>query len=101
VGGVALDAKARVDRVVQSNEVDEHEHEGDETRYAAMMGMSAGIDRLMKRRPKPGHWNTVSVTIAKAMMPLQLQAVIVITGTSVFLTRGRNGSLRSGRANLM
>jgi hypothetical protein len=33
----------------------------------------------------PGHWNTVSVMMAKAISPPSCSPVIAITGTSVFL----------------
>ena len=53
----------------------------------------------------PGHWNTVSVMIAKAMMAPSCRPVMVITGTSVFLSAWPKWTARSvrprARANLM
>jgi hypothetical protein len=40
----------------------------------------------MKSSPIPGHWNTVSVTMAKAMMAPSCRPVMVMTGTSVFFS---------------
>ena len=39
-----------------------------------MTGMSAYCTACMNSRPMPGHWNTVSVMIAKAMIDAELQA---------------------------
>ena len=55
-------------------------------RYAAITGMSAKFTAWMNKSPMPGHWNTVSVMIAKAMIEPSCSPVIVITGTSVFLS---------------
>ncbi len=41
----------------------------------------------MNSKPTPGHWNTVSVMMAKAMMEPSCRPVMVMTGTSVFLQR--------------
>ena len=53
----------------------------------------------------PGHWNTVSVMIAKAMIEPSCRPVIVITGTSVFFSAWPKLIARSvrprARANLM
>ena len=53
----------------------------------------------------PGHWKTVSVMIANAISPPSCSPVIVITGTSVFLSAWPKWTMRSGspraRANLM
>jgi hypothetical protein len=40
----------------------------------------------MNSRPTPGHWNTVSVMMAKAMIEPICRPVMVITGTSVFFS---------------
>ena len=74
-------------------------------RYAAITGMSANCTAWMKSSPMPGHWNTVSVMIAKAMMPPSCRPVMVITGTSVFRSAWPKLTVRSvsprARANLM
>ena len=74
-------------------------------RYAAITGMSANCTAWMKSSPMPGHWNTVSVMIAKAMMPPSCRPVMVITGTSVFFSAWPKFTARSvrprARANLM
>ena len=59
----------------------------------------------MNNNPMPGHWNTVSVMMAKAMMAPSCSPVMVITGTSVFFRAWPKWMVRSGspraRANLM
>ena len=40
----------------------------------------------MNSRPMPGHWNTVSVMMAKAISAPSCRPVMVITGTSVFFS---------------
>src|SRR3954463_6197967 len=52
----------------------------------------------MNIRPTPGHWNTVSVMIAKAMIEPSWSPVMVITGTSVFLSAWPKLTMRLGRA---
>ncbi len=53
----------------------------------------------------PGHWKTVSVTMAKAMIAPSCNPVMVMTGTSVFLSAWPKLTARSvrprARANLM
>ena len=49
----------------------------------AITGTSANCTAEMNSSPMPGHWNTVSVTMAKAMMPPSCSPAMVITGTSV------------------
>ena len=49
-----------------------------------MTGMSAKVTAWMNSSPMPGHWNTVSVMMAKAIRPPSCSPVMVITGTSVF-----------------
>ena len=44
----------------------------------------------------PGHWNTVSVMIAKGDQRAELQPVMVITGTSVFFSAWPKCTTRSG-----
>ena len=46
----------------------------------------------------PGHWNTCSVMIAKAMMPPSCRPVMVITGTSVFFSAWPKFTARSREA---
>ena len=55
-------------------------------RYAAITGMSAKYTDWMNSSPMPGHWNTVSVTMANAMIAPSCSPMIVMTGTSVFLS---------------
>ncbi len=55
-------------------------------RYADITGTSTTATELTNSEPTPGHWNTVSVTIAKAMTEPSCNPVMVITGTSVFLS---------------
>ena len=70
-----------------------------------MTGMSAAPTLWMKSSPMPGHWNTVSVTMAKAMMPPSWSPAMVITGTSVFFSACPKCTARlarpRARANLM
>ena len=53
----------------------------------------------------PGHWNTVSVMIAKAMIEPSWSPVMVITGTNVFFNACPKFTARlvrpRARANLM
>jgi hypothetical protein len=53
----------------------------------------------------PGHWNTVSVMMAKAMIAPSCRPAMVMTGTSVFFSAWPKLMARSGtpraRANLM
>ena len=60
-----------------------------------MTGISTNWIALMNRRPTPGHWNTVSVMIAKAMIDPSCNPVIVMTGTSVFFSAWRKLTDRS------
>ena len=46
----------------------------------------------------PGHWNTVSVMIAKAMIAPSCRPVMVITGTSVFFSAWPKWIARSVQA---
>ena len=55
-----------------------------------MTGMSTMLMAWMNSRPMPGHWKTVSVMMAKAMMEPSCRPVIVITGTSVFFSAWRS-----------
>ena len=74
-------------------------------RYAAITGTSAKFTAWMNSSPMPGHWNTVSVTIANAMIAPSCRPTMVITGTSVFLSAWPKWIARSvsprARANLM
>ena len=67
--------------------------------------MSAKVTAWMNISPMPGHWNTVSVMIAKAMIEPSCSPVIVITGTSVFFSAWPKLIARlarpRARANLM
>ena len=69
------------------------------------MGMSAFCTACRNIRPIPGHWNTVSVMMAKAMMDPSWSPAMVITGTSVFFSAWPKWIARSlrprARANLM
>jgi hypothetical protein len=51
-----------------------------------MTGTSTNCTELMNSAPTPGHWNTVSVMMAKAMMEPSCKPVMVMTGTSVFFS---------------
>ena len=70
-----------------------------------MTGMSANVTAWMNSKPMPGHWNTVSVMMAKAMRPPNCKPVMVSTGTSVFLSAWPKWMARldkpRARANLM
>ena len=70
-----------------------------------MTGMSAFCTAWMNISPMPGHWKTVSVMMAKAMMAPSCRPITVITGTSVFFSAWPKLMVRSGspraRANLM
>ncbi len=70
-----------------------------------MTGTSANCTAWMNSRPMPGHWNTVSVTMAKAMMPPSCRPVMVMTGTIVFFSAWPKWMARRfrprARANLM
>jgi hypothetical protein len=59
----------------------------------------------MNNSPIPGHWKTVSVMIANAMIAPSCRPVMVITGTSVFFNAWPKCTARSisprARANLM
>ncbi len=50
-----------------------------------MTGTSAKPIACTIRNPMPGHWNTVSVMMEKAMMDPSCRPVMVMTGTRVFL----------------
>jgi hypothetical protein len=106
-GNIALDAQARVHRVVHEidDEVDEDEHQGNEAKIRRHDGDVSEVDRLDEQKPHPGHWKTVSVTMANAMMPPSCRPVMVMTGTSVFLSAWPKWIARSvsprARANLM
>ena len=67
--------------------------------------MSAKVTAWMNNSPMPGHWNTVSVMMAKAIKPPSCRPVMVITGTSVFFSAWPKWMARSvkprARANLM
>ena len=67
--------------------------------------MSATATDCTNSSPMPGHWNTVSVTSEKAMMPPNCRPMMVITGTSVFFSAWPKLIARLGRprarANLM
>ncbi len=45
----------------------------------------------------PGHWNTYSVMIAKAMIEPSCRPAMVITGTSVFFSAWPKWTARVGR----
>ena len=62
-----------------------------------MTGTSATVTAWMKSRPIPGHWNTVSVMIAKAMIAPSCRPVMVMTGTSVFFSACPKYTARLGR----
>ena len=51
-----------------------------------MIGISTSRTAWMNIRPMPGHWNTVSVMIAKAMMAPSCRPMMVMTGTMVFFS---------------
>ena len=53
------------------------------TRYAAITGMSANCTDWMKSWPMPGHWNTVSVMIEKAISPPTWMPITVMTITGL------------------
>ncbi len=67
--------------------------------------MSAKLIAWMMSSPMPGHWKTVSVMMAKAMMAPSCSPVMVMTGTSVFFSAWPKLIARSerprARANLM
>jgi hypothetical protein len=67
--------------------------------------MSANCTDWMKSWPMPGHWNTVSVMIEKAIRPPTCRPITVITGSSVFLSAWRKCTARlvspRARANFM
>ena len=56
------------------------------SRYAAITGTSTTCTDVMNSDPTPGHWNTVSVTMANAMTEPSCKPVMVMTGTSVFFS---------------
>ena len=66
-------------------------------RYAAITGISTNCTALMKSSPTPGHWNTVSVMMAKAMIAPSCKPTTVMTGTIVFLSAWRKFTARSER----
>ncbi len=66
-------------------------------RYAAMMGMSTFCTACRNRRPMPGHWNTVSVMMANAINAPIWRPVMVMTGTSVFLSAWPKWMVRARR----
>ena len=58
-------------------------------KYADIIGISTNWTALIKSNPIPGHWNTVSVIIEKAINVPTLIPVIVITGIKPQLQRSR------------
>ena len=70
-----------------------------------MIGISTFCTACTNSRPMPGHWNTVSVMIAKAMTEPNCRPAMVITGTSVFFSAWPKWIARvvspRARANLM
>ena len=52
----------------------------------AITGTSAKLIAWINKSPIPGHWNTCSVMIENAMIAPSCSPVMVITGTSVFLS---------------
>ena len=70
-----------------------------------MIGMSTFCTALRNSSPMPGHWNTLSVISAKAMIEPSCRPAMVITGTSVFFSAWPKFTARSesprARANLM
>ena len=67
--------------------------------------MSANWIACRNKSPMPGHWKTVSVMIANAMIEPSWSPVMVMTGTSVFFSAWPKLTARSvrprARANLM
>jgi hypothetical protein len=61
-----------------------------------MTGTSANCTALTNSAPRPGHWNTVSVTIAKATTDPSCSPAIVTTGIMVLRSAWRNSITRSG-----
>ncbi len=59
--------------------------------------MSTKYTALMNISPTPGHWNTVSVTMAKATMRPSCNPAMVMTGTSVLRRAWPKLTIRSGR----
>src|SRR5437868_5861324 len=57
-------------------------------KYAAIIGMSAFCTALRKRSPIPGHWNTVSVMMANAMIEPSWRPATVITLVPVITVAG-------------
>ena len=51
------------------HQVDDHEDQRDQAQVSSHHGMSANVTAWMNSRPMPGHWNTVSVMMAKAIRP--------------------------------
>src|ERR1044071_7784612 len=51
-----------------------------------MIGISTFCTAFRNSRPIPGHWNTLSVISANAMIEPSCRPVMVITGTSVFFS---------------
>ena len=69
-----------------------------------MTGMSTFSIAWMNSRPMPGHWKTLSVMMAKAMIEPICRPMMVITGTSVFFSAMTKLTVRGrsprARANL-
>ena len=63
-----------------------------------MIGMSTNWIAWMINSPMPGHWKTVSVMIEKASSAPICRPMIVITGTSVFLSAWPKLMLRFAQA---
>jgi len=66
---VSANAQPRVDRGVE--QVDDQYHHKMKAISTSMGGHDRDVTTWiawMKRKPMPGHWNTVSVTIAKATL---------------------------------
>jgi hypothetical protein len=62
-----------------------------------MIGISTFCTAWTNSRPMPGHWNTVSVMIEKAMTEPSWSPAMVITGTRVFFRAWRRWTARVER----
>ena len=62
-----------------------------------MIGISTFCTAFRNSSPMPGHWNTLSVISAKAMIEPSCRPAMVITGTSVFFSAWPKLTARSVR----
>ena len=75
----------RIDGQIENvdNEIDQNEQRADEKQIGRHHGNVDEIDGVDEHQPDPGHWNTVSVMMAKATIDPSCSPATVVTGTSV------------------